>query len=493
VGTTDTVRGWGFGRHEQVTLALDGAALGTARSVITAADGTFTATFRVPSSLVHGANTVSAMGNQTRRSAVATLMGRTPVAAQFYFAGGMNTAREHSFVQVLNTNRQSVRMWLTFYSSMGATSTTAVDVGPTSQNVIPVARITRVSGTFGLYIKANRSIAAQLHITRAGEDDDTLLGAAGLGQTWYLAEGYTGQSFQERVSILNPAGKTAARVWLRLLPSGGRPGKTVPVTVPAHSNYVADINRLLPHQALSIIATASRPVLVERTLTFSSKGYGMTTRTGINAAAVSWILADGSTVNHFQTYLTILNLNNKATRVTAGFFGRSGRMVGHRTLVVAAQSRATITLNSVVHGSDIASVVTSDLPVVVERPEYFGPPNTARIAGSDVFGRNGADVQWSFASGSTVGTTELLLLYNPSSQTAVVDVVFYGSNGRTVTRHVSVPPTARYTLNVNQLGPSVAPLHGAVLRSANGVGFVAEQTLFAPNHTMLGSTEGVAQ
>jgi hypothetical protein len=56
-----------------------------------------------------------------------------------------------------------------------------------------------------------------------------------------------------------------------------------------------------------------------------------------------------------------------------------------------------------------------------------------------------------------------------------------------------VPATARYTLNVNQLGRSVAPLHGVVLRSANGQGFVAEQTLFAPNHSTLGSTQGVAQ
>src|SRR5437763_429101 len=127
VGTPVTVRGHGFGRHEQVTLALGGAALGTARSVSTAADGTFTATFRAPRSLVRGANTVSAMGNQTRRSAVTTLSGRTPVAARFYFAGGLNTARAHSFVQVLNTNRQPVRVGLTFYSSTGATSTKTGD------------------------------------------------------------------------------------------------------------------------------------------------------------------------------------------------------------------------------------------------------------------------------------------------------------------------------------------------------------------------------
>src|SRR4051812_44457058 len=72
------------------------------------------------------------MGKQTRRSAVATLIARTPRAAQFYFAGGLNTAREHSFVQLRNPNRQPVRVGLTFYSSTGATRTTTVVVRPSS-------------------------------------------------------------------------------------------------------------------------------------------------------------------------------------------------------------------------------------------------------------------------------------------------------------------------------------------------------------------------
>ncbi|HKO25661.1 MAG TPA: hypothetical protein VJY65_13100, partial [Chloroflexota bacterium] len=271
VGTTVTVRGQGFGRHEQVTLALNGAALVTAPSVISAAGGTFTARFKLPSYLVSGAVTVRARGKQTRRSAVATLIGGTPVAAQFYFAGGLSTTRERSFVQLRNPNQQPVRVRLTFYSSTGATRTMTGVMRPTSQTVIPVAGIGRVTGTFGLYVKANRAFSAQLHVTRAGKDNATLLGATGLGMTWNLAAGYTGLSVQDRVSILNPTGKMA-RVQLRLLPLGGQRGKTVLVRVPAHTNTVVDINRLLPRQTLSIIASADHPVLVERTLTFSSKG-----------------------------------------------------------------------------------------------------------------------------------------------------------------------------------------------------------------------------
>jgi hypothetical protein len=46
---------------------------------------------------------------------------------------------------------------------------------------------------------------------------------------------------------------------------------------------------------------------------------------------------------------------------------------------------------------------------------------------------------------------------------------------------------------VNTLIPGFAPLHGVVLQSASDEGFVAEQTIFAPDHSTLRSTQGLAQ
>jgi hypothetical protein len=161
--------------------------------------------------------------------------------------------------------------------------------------------------------------------------------------------------------------------------------------------------------------------------------------------------------------------------------------------VVPGLSRANIKLNDFLSASRIATVLTSDLPIVAERPEYFGSPNAPGIAGSDVFGRNGVGVRWSFPDGDTLGTSEFLLLYNPSAVTIPVDATFNGSDGKTVTKRVVVPPTVRYNIDVNTLIPGFAPLHGAVLQSANNEGFVAEQTIFAPNHSTLRRTQGLAQ
>ena len=491
-GATVTVTGKGFGRQEQVTLALNGAAISTT-TPITTNNSAFSVSFTVPGTVLNGQNTISAVGNESRVTAVSTLTGNLTRSPLFYFAGGINTATEHSVVQVLNTNNQPADLSLHFYFDNGATYNKTATVAAHAQAVIPVSQFGLPSGTFGLQLNVDRQVSAQLSIQRDGRDGDTLLGNSGLGTTWYLAEGYTGLTFHENVSIMNPDPSVAAHVQLQLLPFGGRAGKSVTVTVAPHANSVTVINALLPGQSLSIIATSDRPVVVERTLTFSTNGYGLTTRAGSNGPATSWLFAEGTTVNRFQTFLTVLNPNVTPALVTASFYSRTGTSLGSRTILVTGRSRANLKLNDLFNASGVASVVTSNQPIVVERPEYFGSPNGYRIAGSDVFGRNGAGVRWSFPGGDTQGHSEFLLVYNPSATTVPINVTAYGSNGSILTKSIAVPPTVRYNIDVGQLFPGLTAQHGIVLTSASGAGFVAEQTVFAPDHSTLQSTQGLAQ
>jgi len=494
-GSLLTVYGSGFGCREQITLALNGEAVSTRPSVVTTGcNGSFTASFVAPNGLLNEANTVSAMGNHSRRAALAALSGIPRLAARFYFAGGVETSGEHAALALLNPDRARATVRLTFYTSSGRQLGATVSLAPHAHGLFPVARLARPGGSFGLALTADRQIAAQLDLTRPGKDGDSILGNTGLGQTWYLAEGYTGLTFHEWVSILNP-GSRAARVHLHLLPFGGRRGRTVTVPVGAHSHTVVDVNRLLPGAALSIVARSNQPVVIERTLTFSHGGYGLTARAGTNVAATSWVFAEGSTTNRFQTFLTLLNPNDQRASVTAVFFGSDDRVLATRRMTMAPRSRGTVLLNKVLRASGVASVVTSSQPIIVERTEYFGSPNAPGIAGSDVFGRNGTGVRWSFPDGDTGRTSsEFLLLYNPSPTTVGVDVTVYGANGRTETKRVFVPATARYTLNVNALFGGIPSAHGATLQAVRpGQGFMVEQTVFAPDHATLQSTQGLAQ
>src|SRR5205823_12005906 len=109
-------------------------------------------------------------------------------------------------------------------------------------------------------------------------------------------------------------------------------------------------NRLLPRQSLSIIAEASRPVVVERHLTFSRDGhghdYGLTTRLGTTAMAPVWLLAQGTPLPHGQTSLTLLNPTSRTAHVTVRFYGSSGRLVGSHTLRLKGPGRAQLALPS---------------------------------------------------------------------------------------------------------------------------------------------------
>jgi hypothetical protein len=244
--------------------------------------------------------------------------------------------------------------------------------------------------------------------------------------------------------------------------------------------------------------------VVERRLTFSRDGhghdYGLTTRLGTTAPAHLWLLAQGTSLPHGQTYLTLLNPTTRTAHVTVRFYGSSGRLVGSRTIRLNGLRGAQLPLPSTGPAAGAAGVLTSDQPLVVERSEYGGAPNGTRTAGSAVFGRNGAfgrngvAPRWSFPGGDTRrGQREVLLLANPSAATVHVVATLYGSDGRTAQQHVTLPPHGQSTLDVGRSFPGAPGVHGVSATSTNGDGFLAEQTVFAANGSTVQRTQGLAQ
>jgi len=497
LGVSVTVHGRDFGAAQLITLALDGEALTTRPAVIVSdRQGSFAATFVAPRNLLAGQNTIAASAAPGGQNTVAPLMGVRGVASQFYFAAGEDSATVHAFLTLLNSDNRPARVRLTFYGRTGVAITRGMTVGATRERTLSVADLHVGSGPFGLAVRADRAIAATLTLSRVGRDGDILLGSPDLATHWYLAEGYTSLTFHESVAILNP-GAVPAHVTLHLLPVDGRGARSIRLRVAAHSEAIADVNRFLPHRSLSVSTDSDQPVVVARTVTFSSDrvgpGFGLTLRTGSTTPATSWFFAEGSTLDRFQTFLTVLNPGRARARVTAQFYGSSGRALDRRTLIVAAQSRGTLKLNTFLKASGIASVVTSDRPVLIERAEYFGAPNSPYIAGSDVFGRNGPAARWSFPGGPGTGMNEFLLLYNPSTAPVPIEATFYARNGETRRFRFTMPPHVRDTIVVRRVLANFAPERGVTLRATNGHGFVAEQTLFTPDHRTLLSTQGFAQ
>lgn len=486
----ETVMGKGFGSREQIALSLNGEALTTSPAVITTTNGVFTATFTAPGTLLRGLNTLSALGTQSRVAADAPITGVLTRSVQFYFAGAINTQSDRSIVNLLNTNSVPASVRLTFYFENGATYTRLVRVPAESERAERVANLGNLpAGRYGLAISADRTIGAQITTNRDPLDGDVLTGATALGTHWYLADGSTIGTSQERVSILNPS-QTATTVQLQFV-SLGRARKTAYVGVAAHSNRVINVNSYYPNAQVSVIAISSRPVLVERTLSFAPHSRAYTSRTAARTPSSQWLFTDATTENGVVSILSILNPGDFGASVTASFSASNGRILRTVPLFVPARSRGTFTLNGTVSGGGIAVVVTSSHATVVELSEYIGGPGAAKAAAVEL-GRNGVGTQWTYAGGDTTsGHDDVLVVYNPSALTVPITGTFYSTSGQVVTRTYSVGPTDRIVIAVNTLGLTAA--NGAVLTSGNGQGFIAVQGVSSRDSHLLSETQGSAQ
>jgi len=216
-------------------------------------------------------------------------------------------------------------------------------------------------------------IAAQLIVRRPRGNPYTTLGSGLLSKSLYLAEGFTNLTFHETIVLLNP-NRVAARVRVRLLPANGRHARLVNLVVAGRHSAVLDVNRRYPGVSLSALVASDQPIAVERVLTFGERGYGATGNGGTTLAATSWLCAEGATDGQRQTFLTILNPSSRRVTVTALLADPRGRVVAARTIEVEAGHRGTMRLNDTVRATAFAATVSSDVPVVVERPYYLGNP-----------------------------------------------------------------------------------------------------------------------
>ncbi len=490
-GTTVRVTGRDFAIGEQVTLSLNGEALVTTPSPITTtANGTFSASLRIPGTVLRGSNTLSAIGNVTANSAQLVLSGTLALANSYFFAGGVNTGASHSYLTLLNDNAQPTTVRFTLYFDSGATFTHVATVPAFEERRISVADYSLPEGTFGLAVNSDRRVGAAVEILRDGSDGDALFGTTALRNTWYLAAGSTSGTFNEKLSILNPDKATTANVQLQLLAGNGA-RKTVNVTAAPHTNAVVDVNSLFPGYAVGIVAISDRPVVVERTLTFGANSASITTRVGTSVAATQWLFADATTENNVKTVFSVLNPGDNVAVVSLSFSRTDGSFLGSKTIVVAPRGLGSLDMGSVVSGGGIAVAVVSNAAVVVERSEYIGSPDSA-TAGSVLVGRSGTGVRWSFPGGNTDNRDEALILYNPSSVTIPVNATFYDNTKHApVVQQVTLTPGAHVAIAVNTVG--LTSYHGTVLTSTNGQGFIAEQGISTRDSKELRSSNGIAQ
>ncbi len=198
-------------------------------------------------------------------------------------------------------------------------------------------------------------------------------------------------------------------------------------------------------------------------------GIGTANATGFVQAAVSvpqarsvpastrWYLAEGHVGNHFQEWLTLENPSVvSVAHVTVNYLLR-GRGPFSQGFALNPSTRFTINVNGALGvnsnasaGQDVSLYITSDIPIVAERPIYFTFLGNT-LGGSDIVGQTQTAMHFTFANGETLpGYYTFITALNPIGQPTATVTVSYFSGGALIGQaSMSIPAGQRNTLVAN--------------------------------------------
>jgi hypothetical protein len=170
-----------------------------------------------------------------------------------------------------------------------------------------------------------------------------------------------------------------------------------------------------------------------------------------------WYFAEGCTGAGVEEWLTLTNPNADSSddaRVTVTYLFNGDRDPLTRDYPVPAGARSTINVGDEVGpGYEVSMKVTSDQPIVAERPMYFSYMSMAGqdwTGGHCVLGADEPQGEWYFAEGYTgAGFEEWLCLANFGDQSATVTVDYLYTEGAPLQEEYQIAGNSRKTLSVN--------------------------------------------
>jgi hypothetical protein len=301
------------------------------------------------------------------------------------FAEGFTGAGFQEYVTLANPGDAEAVATIQFLLGDGTTRTLGVRVAAGTRVTVDVNIDVGAGLESGLSVTSNEPLVAErpqyfrAPVAAAGLVDGghVALGAAGPSTSWFFAEGYTGDGFQEYITLVNPTDADVA-VDIALLRAEA-PATHVGVTVPSRARRTLDVNAALgPGVEAAATVTSSGPVVAERSMYFTAacgpgcRAQGGHVVVGAFAPSPSWTFAEGYTGPGFREYLTVANPGRRPADVPVMFTDRSGRSRSI-TIAVAGGRRATVDVGAVVGADEeVAAIVgPASEPVVVERPQYF--------------------------------------------------------------------------------------------------------------------------
>jgi P pilus assembly chaperone PapD len=377
----------------------------------------------------------------------------------WYFAEGYTGSGFDEWITIQNPGAAAAAVAVTYFTPAGAPTVRNHNVPGNARYTIYVNSDLGANLENSFFITSSQRIIVERpmyfrysglggHDWRGGHD---AMGSTQLSRRWYFAEGYTGQDFEEWITIQNP-NPGWATVDVTYYVNGGAPIRRQHRVAPA-SRYTISVNQNAGTDLEVSTALASdQPILAERPMYFAYQGEmdGGHIVMGSPYLAQDWYLAEGATFDPFTEYITIQNPNPAPATVAVSYYRPSGAPIT-RNHTVAANSRFTINagVDSGV-ASDLSTYLHANQPILVERPMYFDMLHGGLPGGHCAVGVNSPSTEWYFGEGYTgEGFDEWLTVQNPGAVAANITVTYYVQGGAPITRNHIVQPQTRFTIPVN--------------------------------------------
>jgi autotransporter-associated beta strand protein len=415
-----------------------------------------------------------------------------PTALTYYLSEGATGTFFDEDVLIANPNGAEAPVTLTFYRTDGTTIVASRTVGARARLTLHVDEIPGLEAAEAS-VKVQSDLGLPLAVERSMFWDAT--GYAGHAsaavpapaQDWLFAEGAQG-FFDTFVLVVNP-NAAPATVTLSFLREGEAPFvTTLPVGALSRLTVPASAFAELRSRSFGIALHASLPVIAERSIYFATTAErlwrGGDASSGVTEASTAWTLAEGATGAFFDTFVLLSNPQPSEAHATLQFLLTSGETVTVPK-TIPANGRVTVNVEQEedprLANASMATVVTSDVAIVVERSMYWSSDVAPWSEAHNSFGTPGLATHWTLAEGRAGGARHFhsyVLLANPQSTAALATVTYLTEGGAPVVQTVEVPPTSRVSLDVNDIAALRDASFGIDVQVTNGVPIAVERSMY---------------
>ena len=312
----------------------------------------------------------------------------------WYFAEGTTREGFEEWICIQNPTSTKVSVEVDYISAGAYTQQKKYDINPQSRISVFVNGDVGPNQDVSTHVHCADRIVAErpmyFNYHNKWTGGHNVMGTDSPKDKWYFAEGTTQSGFEEWLAVQN-ANDADAAITVHFMKADGTSQDNT-YRVGANSRWTLDVSEPLGKNVdSSIFLESNLPVVAERPMYFSYKenapGYGWTGGHDVVGAShpkTNWFFAEGCTLDNFDEYICIGNPGDTKAKVTLRFLLESGSPV-ERVIEIDPHKRTTIKVADVVgRGHDVSTQVSSDQPVVAERPMYFN--YNGWTGGHDVIG-----------------------------------------------------------------------------------------------------------